>query len=241
DWVLIISWTVFSAIVISAFFVADRTGFKIRRYALIDYVIKGRLRKFRDANWVVKMSFVVSKMVVPLPLLLCCLFSAGIPGYVSIVAVSASLLIAVCWLLARNHVGFWLRFVLYLTVPILLSLVEAERAPWVSPRMFTFYHLCFGIIALFVLLAVKFTREAKGFRMTTMDFLIIFIAVVVPNLPDKSIRSYNLGMLAVEIITLLFGYEFLITELRGSFGALTVLTLLSFMLIGVRGGMGLLN
>jgi UDP-GlcNAc:undecaprenyl-phosphate GlcNAc-1-phosphate transferase len=74
--------------------------------------------------------------------------------------------------------------------------------------------------------------------MTTMDFLVIFIAVVVPNLPDQSIQSHHLGLLAVEIIVMLFSYEVLLTELRKKFTTLTAFTLITLMLIGIRGGMG---
>jgi UDP-GlcNAc:undecaprenyl-phosphate GlcNAc-1-phosphate transferase len=71
--------------------------------------------------------------------------------------------------------------------------------------------------------------------MTTMDFLIIFIAVIVPNLPDPLIQSYHLGLLPVEIIVMLFSYEVLIKELRGKFDALTVSTVITLVLIGIRG------
>jgi UDP-GlcNAc:undecaprenyl-phosphate GlcNAc-1-phosphate transferase len=71
-----------------------------------------------------------------------------------------------------------------------------------------------------------------------MDFLIIFIAVAVPNLPDQSIQSYHLGFLAVEIIVMLFSYEVLLKELRGRFNVLTASTLTALALIGVRGVLG---
>jgi UDP-GlcNAc:undecaprenyl-phosphate GlcNAc-1-phosphate transferase len=71
-----------------------------------------------------------------------------------------------------------------------------------------------------------------------MDFLIIFIAVVVPNLPDQLIQSQHLGLLTVEVIVLLFSYEVLITEFREKFNALTASTLIALILIGIRGVTG---
>jgi hypothetical protein len=59
--------------------------------------------------------------------------------------------------------------------------------------------------------------------------------VVVPNLPDQFIRGQNLGVLAVELIVLLFGYEMLITELRGKFDALAVSTLAGLAVVAIRG------
>jgi UDP-GlcNAc:undecaprenyl-phosphate GlcNAc-1-phosphate transferase len=135
----------------------------------------------------------------------------------------------------KNKMDFYLRFVLYLTIPLILYLIEEGKAAWISARMFTLYHVSFGIIAFLVLLVVKNSRRAKGFRPTPMDFLIIFIAVVVPNLPDQSIQSHHLGLLTVKIIILLFSYEVLIKELRGRFDALTAFTLITLILVGIRG------
>jgi UDP-GlcNAc:undecaprenyl-phosphate GlcNAc-1-phosphate transferase len=50
DWELIASYTVLSILVIGVFAVADRTGFTFKRYRLIDFVVKGRLRKIKDEN-----------------------------------------------------------------------------------------------------------------------------------------------------------------------------------------------
>ncbi|MBI5237004.1 MAG: undecaprenyl/decaprenyl-phosphate alpha-N-acetylglucosaminyl 1-phosphate transferase [Deltaproteobacteria bacterium] len=238
DWVLMTSYTVFSALIISAVVVADRTGFQFKRYPLIDDVVKGRLRRIKDDNWIIRISFSISRMIIPLLFLFSCLLPANVPGYVSVIAVCFSLFILAVWMFVKNHMGFCLRFVLYLTIPLVLYLIEEGKAAWISAKLFAQYHFSFGIIAFFVLLTVKYSKRTKGFRMTTMDFLVIFIAVVVPNLPDQSIQSYHLGLLAVEIIVLLFGYEVLIKELRGRFDALTASTLIALLLIGIRGSTG---
>lgn len=86
-----------------------------------------------------------------------------------------------------------------------------------------------------MILSIKFSRRLQGFRVTTMDYLIIFIAVVVPNFPDQALQGHYLGALAVKLIVLLFGYEMLITELRGKFDALAVSTLAALAVIGLRG------
>src|SRR5208337_3648782 len=225
DWVLMTSYAVFSALVIGVFVVADRTGFHIKRHGLIDYVIKGRLKKLKDSNLVIRISFTIIKIVIPLFLLFSCLLPAKIPGYVPVIALCFGLYILAVRRFFKNHIVFCLRLVLYLTTPLVLWLIQEERAFWVSQTMFSLYDLSFGIIAFFSLLTVRFTRRTKGFRMSTMDFLVIFIAVAVPNLPDQSIQSYHLGFLAVEIIVMLFSCEVLLKELRGRFDALTASTL----------------
>lgn len=239
DWVLIIFYAVFSALILGAFVVADRTGFRFKRKPLIDFTCTSRLRKIKNNNWVIRISFTLAKIIIPTLLLFFCLLPAQIPGYFSLIAACFGLCILASLLFFKDRLGFCLRVALYPAIPLILYLIEEGRVGWMDKKMFMLYHLSFGIIALFALLTVKFSRRMKGFRVTTMDFLILFIAVVIPNLPEQSIQSYHLGFLAVEIIVLLFSIEVLITELRKKFDVLIVFALMILAVLGIRGGMGL--
>jgi UDP-GlcNAc:undecaprenyl-phosphate GlcNAc-1-phosphate transferase len=68
-----------------------------------------------------------------------------------------------------------------------------------------------------------------------MDFLILVIALVVPNLPDPVIRSAQMGELAVKIIALFFSFEVLLGELRGNTNRLTLGVLAGLAVLAVRG------
>lgn len=238
DWVLMASYTAFSALIIGLFAAADRTGFTFRRYPLIEHAVKDKLRKIRSGNWIIKISFTASKIIIPLLFLCSCLLPAKIPRYFSTIAFGFGLLMLLVRIFAKDRMGSCLRFVLYLAVPPALYLIHEGRAPWISPPVFALYNLSFGVIAFFILLTAKFTRRKRGFRMTAMDFLVIFIAVLVPNLPDQSIRSYHMGLMAVEIIVMLFSYEVLIRELGGKLNTLAASTMAALILIGIRGVLG---
>ena len=131
-----------------------------------------------------------------------------------------------------------LRFVIYLMIPLSLYLVEEGRAAWVGAQMLFLYHFMFGVIAFFIILTVMFSRKDEGFRVTTMDFLVIFIAMTIPNIPNQFIQGHRLGFLAVEIIVLLFSYEVMITELQKRINNLAITTAAITSLIAVRGWTG---
>jgi UDP-GlcNAc:undecaprenyl-phosphate GlcNAc-1-phosphate transferase len=116
--------------------------------------------------------------------------------------------------------------------------MEGGRAVWISDKVFFLHHLCLGIVTLFVILTLKFSRRRQGFKLTTMDFLIIFIAIIVPNLPGSSMQSHGLGIMAVTIIVFFFGYEVLINELREEFNAIAMTTFAASLLLAVRGYVG---
>jgi UDP-GlcNAc:undecaprenyl-phosphate GlcNAc-1-phosphate transferase len=137
-----------------------------------------------------------------------------IPGYFAAIAGGLSLLILTCLLIRPSLSATTMRLSLYLVVPFLIYLVESvvRDFPLGANRLF---HMAFGVMVLFVVLTLKFTRRRKGFKTTPMDFLVLFIALLVPNIPDTRIQSLHMGMVAAQIIAFLFGFEVLIGELRG--------------------------
>jgi UDP-GlcNAc:undecaprenyl-phosphate GlcNAc-1-phosphate transferase len=92
-------------------------------------------------------------------------------------------------------------------------------------------------LVFFAVFTLKATRRREGFKLSPLDFIILFVAVLVPNLPDPAIRHFHLGLLAVKIIVIFFVFEVLIGELRGQLKrlgggvvvALTVLVAKSFL------------
>ena len=67
-----------------------------------------------------------------------------------------------------------------------------------------------------------------------MDFLILLVALVVPNIPDPQLASLRMGELAAKIITMFFGFEVLLGELRGQYGRLVVGIIVGLGIIAVR-------
>lgn len=231
-WLFLAGYLLFSAALIGAFTLADKTGFRVPRYHLIDHIIKGKLKRIKVDNFIIRISFEISKLLLPLMFLFVCLLPGKIPGHASAAALGFGVFLVALWVFGRKWMGMGLRLVFYLAIPLVLYLGKGERAAWIGPEMLTGYHLLLVVSSFFVILTIKFSHR---FRVTPLDFLIIFIALVVPNLPDQFIRGQNLGFLAVELIVLLFGYEVLMTELRGKFDALTLSTLAGLAIVAIRG------
>ncbi|HXY55252.1 MAG TPA: MraY family glycosyltransferase [Nitrospirota bacterium] len=238
DWILIVGYAFFCAIVVSLLAALEHNTIRLPRFHAIEKTVKGRLRRIRDNNLIIKVSFGASKLAIPCLLLASCFIPARIPAYVSITALCSSILILGSIFAGKKHLGGSLRLVLYLTIPLILYCIQEGKASWIKDQTLFIYWLCFGSIALFVMLTVTFSRRLQGFRVSTMDFLIIFIAVTVPNLTGQLVEHFNLGQLAVEIIVFFFGYEVLINELREKFYFLAWATFAAMVVLGVRGYMG---
>ena len=238
DWLILILYMAFSAVVLSGFYLAEKTGWKLKRYDLIDQVIKGRLRVLKERNILIRVAFGVLAAGLPLLLLLSCFLPAKIPTSFSLFSLALLGLILVTWFFKKESLGAMLALSLYLSIPFLIFLSEADRVGWMTSELLRPYNLSFGVLTLFVLLILKFTRRKKGFRPTPMDFLILLIALVVPNLPEETFQGYNMGLVTAKILVLFFSYEVLIGELRGEVKGLGVATMATLAVIAVRGFFG---
>jgi UDP-GlcNAc:undecaprenyl-phosphate GlcNAc-1-phosphate transferase len=235
EWFLLIFYLIFSALVVVGFTVTDRSGWKMRRPGLIDLKIKDRLVFLKEKQVLIKVSFHFVQVAVPLLVIITCLLPARMPPYYSWSAAALAGITLMTWIFKKKWLAGTLRLFFYLMVPAVIYLGQTQSSAWMTERLARLYNLSFVALALFVILTLKFTRRKKGFKTTPMDFLIIVIALIVPNLPDPRIQSYNMGFLAVNIIVLFFSFEVLVGELRGKLAQLSVATVVAMLLIAARG------
>ena len=236
EWFLLILYLIFSGVIISGFFIADKTGWKLKRFHF--NILKGRLKVLKEKNILIKVSFRIIEVGVPALLLITCFLPAGVPRYFALFSIGFLGLILIVWLFNKQWMDMSLRFALYLTIPFVIYLSETDLASWVSYELLDPYNLSFVFLIVFVILTLKFTRRTKGFKTSPMDFLILFIALVVPNLPDERIQSFHMGLVAAKIIVLFFSYEVLIGELREDLKRLVLATIPVMVVMAVRGLMG---
>ena len=131
--------------------------------------------------------------------------------------------------------GAVLRLGIYLCVPFIIyqcSACAQNAMPLLLKHLFTLLH---GALAFFVILTLKFTRRRKGFRVTPMDFLVLFVAVVMPYFPNPYVQSMQMGIVATRIVVMIFSYEVLIGELRGQLRGQALLFAGALIFVGLRG------
>jgi UDP-GlcNAc:undecaprenyl-phosphate GlcNAc-1-phosphate transferase len=238
DWLLLFLFLGLSFGFFLTIFTAYKFEWKRRSYNILDSAIKGRLRTLKEKQLIIKISFLVTKFGVPGLLIFNCFLAASIPKTVSVLSLLLLIFIVVFRIVLKKWNINLIRIPLYMVIPFVIYYAETNAVLWATEQMLRVYHIVFATIALFVILTLKFTRR-KGFQSTPMDFLILFIALVVPNLPDENIRSYALGFVAAKMIGLFFSFEVLIGELRSDFVEIAKPTILVLLIIGIKGLVGL--
>jgi UDP-GlcNAc:undecaprenyl-phosphate GlcNAc-1-phosphate transferase len=235
EWFLLIFYLIFSGIIVLGFILTDRIGWKLKRLNIFHTAIKGRLKFLKERFILIKISFYFVEFALPLMVIVSGLIPVGIPGYFCALSLALATGIFLVWVFLRDWLTAMMRIAFYLLVPSVLWLGKTHVAEWIKPQAMGIYNLSFVALALFVVMTLKFTRRQKGFKATPMDFLILVIALVVPNLPDPTIQSFDMGFLAARIIVLFFSFEVLVGELRGQLARLGLATIAALLLVAARG------
>jgi len=235
DWFLAIFYLVFSGIILILFSITDKTGWTFKRTGSFDKVIKGRLKELKERQLFIKISFRILTISVPLLFLFTCFLPSDIPMYFVYFSWGILGFFILIWLFKKKYLGGALRIVFYLIIPFIVYLSHTHTVSWMNEHTTQLYNLSFGGLILFVILTLKFTRRREGFKISPLDFLILFIAMIVPNLPDQWIQSYHLGLIATKIVVLFFSYEVLLGELRNRLHGIGIATIAALMVLTVKG------
>lgn len=235
EWMLLLFYGVFSGTILFLIFLAHQKELRFQRPGLFDRVIKKRLAIFKQEQNLIKMSFGTVELMFPFILVFTCFLPANVPFYVSLMCIVFFLAIIFSNIFKKRYIGGTLRVALYLLIPFLVYVSETERVLWAMNGAFKYYNFSYGILAILVIITIKFSRRQQGFQVTPLDFLILVAALVIPNLPDPRIQSFHMGMMATKVIVLLFTYEVWICELRGRLRRVEMSTMAALLVLGIRG------
>lgn len=234
EWTLLCLYAAFAGTIVIGFYLSQKYGWLISRPDILNRLFIGRLNTLRENNTVIKISFRTIEFGLPGLFLVTGFFVEDVPLYLSVVCIACTLLICIIWFVKKSFLSRILRICLYLTIPFVTYLSQANPHH-LSKAVFYTHSLSFIVIFIFVILTLKYTRREKGFRSTPMDFLILFIALVLPNFSGGFHLTHQIGLLTVKILIFFFGFEILAGELRGRMDFLGYSTVAALLLVTAKG------
>ena len=213
DWLIISFYIVFSISVLLIFHLFNKTEYCIKRDGFINS-IKLQLSPLKDRGQVIKYSFGIVKIGVPTLLMFNIIYQ--LPGNANYFILSIIILIflLVAWSTNNDVLNKISKIALYLFTPFIILNCDQELTASISIFLNMVYNLFYFILLLAVFVTMKFTRRANGFKSSTLDFLVIFIIILIPNLPAENIKGHLLGLVAVKTVIIYYSYEVLVGELR---------------------------
>jgi len=237
DGLLLGGYLVFSILVISLFTVAARNGWRLKTPDpdLRDFFGSTYLRRMKVEGRVIRSLFRVLEIGLPVLLVITCLLPANLPGYVTPGAAVFLALILAVWRFRKDRLGDVVRVTLFLVIPFVVYLSTNDRVAWAGGATLLVYRLSFGALALVDIAVSKLSKRKDGFKSTPLDFLIVFLAVVVPNLPEQNLRAYSMGLVAAKTIVFYFSFEVLMAEQRDRHDTLAAGTVAALAILLVKG------
>lgn len=234
DWLIIALYVAFSACVVAFLTVAPVFGWRVHeqveragtRHAPIWI---GWLR--RDQR-MLKGAFYAAVVAIPAFFFVGAFFVASVPKDIG--ALALVLLVALLAVYVRHrHRPFSLfeKGSVYVAGICLVYLMQ------LSPDAFERFGVYCSVlfVAMSVAVAVGFRVGAERFRVTPMDFLVILIALVVPNVPELHMKVQHLGVATAMIIVLLYSIELVLNNVWRRWDVMRFTTYVTLAVLGVRG------
>jgi UDP-GlcNAc:undecaprenyl-phosphate GlcNAc-1-phosphate transferase len=235
DWLLLGGYLGFSVAAVFLLSLANRSGWHPNPEAFLPIFPGFRaLKDVKRKGSFIKPAFRALRVGLSMLLGFTCLLPAGLPSYAPFFALGFAGLIAAVWTFRREMTGDAVRLTLYLFIPFVVYESSLGPPGWALGVPLRLYNGTFFLLAVLVILVSKFSRRMKGFQSTPLDFLIFFLALVVPNLPEANIQAYHLGKVAAKIVIFYFSYEVLMGELQGKFGGVALGTVAALLVLFAR-------
>ncbi|MCA9471162.1 MAG: undecaprenyl/decaprenyl-phosphate alpha-N-acetylglucosaminyl 1-phosphate transferase [Nitrospirales bacterium] len=159
--------------------------------------------------------------------------ASNIPFEITASIMGLVLLLMIGLLFSQSAISLITRMGLYLGCTFVLYLTQ-EFLTVNTVNVHVMISVFFGLLVVLLLLAIHLD-ETKQFLVNPMDYLLLFLAVVIPFLPDILMGGINLGLLLARLIILFFCCEVLLQAFADKvyqFGYLSALILLG---IGLQG------
>lgn len=203
---VLIAYVFVMAAVFSVFSLMGRGRFRFSRptYPVLSEPAKKEGGRFSLADWPMRLLGIG----VPLFLILSVFAPARIPSDFGWLAIGLFALLLVGFRVFRQSAPLLVRLGLYTGGAFVVYLNEQAPAGWpVEIVLNSFY----GALAVLVVIAVRLNRE-EPFEATPLDYLFLFVVLIVPVLPEIRVAEISMGLLAAKLLVLFFAYELLMSR-----------------------------
>jgi UDP-GlcNAc:undecaprenyl-phosphate/decaprenyl-phosphate GlcNAc-1-phosphate transferase len=188
--------------------------------------------RFVNGPWLVNMPIRFLAVAVPLFLIALVFFPSKVPndvGYLSLVVFAVVLL---GFLFSSRVVPYFVRGGLYVGTTFLLYVCESSGVGSM-PVVTMAHNIFFVVVAIMVLLIIRFNEENR-FQTTPLDYLMVFLAVMFPFLPEVSVDISHLGIFAAKLMVLFFSFEVLLHAFSTHVRQLGLVSLWILFGLGIR-------
>jgi UDP-GlcNAc:undecaprenyl-phosphate GlcNAc-1-phosphate transferase len=234
DWVLLSIYLLFACIVSGIFYLFHKTDYRINRTGSIK-VLKARLKPLKDRGQIIKFSYGIVRIAVPALIFFNAFFQQFGNTIYLLLSASFLILIVLAWFIDKKTLNRFAKVALYFFTPFMIYRCDLTLYANLSPLLIGIYNSLYLVLLASMFLTMKLTRRSNGFKSSTLDFLVIFVILLIPNLPDSALKGYLLGLVAVKTVILYYSYEVLTGEMRRTSNQFSISAAVFILILGAKG------
>jgi UDP-GlcNAc:undecaprenyl-phosphate GlcNAc-1-phosphate transferase len=239
DWLITALYGIFCLVLIGFLKAAVSAGWRMHSHQHQPYtpVVPGWIEWLRKDQRILKIAFYFGAVAIPSYLFLGAFFVERVPRDIGALALALLIVLLILYFRHR-HKPFSIieracTYVAGICVVYLVQVMPGALADFSLYRNTLF-------VAMTVAVAIGFRFSKERFRITPMDFLVIFVALVVPNLPDDKFQADDVGMGVAMLIVLLYGMELVLNNIWRQWDVMRLTTYVTLAVLGLRGVIGAL-
>jgi UDP-GlcNAc:undecaprenyl-phosphate GlcNAc-1-phosphate transferase len=190
------------------------------------------ITRFVNGPWLTDLPIRFLAVVVPMFLIALVFVPSSIPSDVGYLSIAVFVVVLLGLSFSTQIAPYFVRGGLYVGTTFLLYACEGSRDGSLSTLVIA-HNTFFIVVAVMVLLSLRFNPDNR-FQTTPLDYLMVFLAVTFPLLPEVSADMSHLGVLAVKLIVLFFSFELLLHAFANRVQQLGLVSLWILFGLGIR-------
>jgi UDP-GlcNAc:undecaprenyl-phosphate GlcNAc-1-phosphate transferase len=226
DITILAVYGVFCSAVTGILYFAQHRGWRMPRFSQRRL---NQLKKLGRDGLFARLAHGYVLVAMPIFMITSAVFASGMSGDIALLGLILLLLCSLEWIRNRQARISWTeRGVIYIVAAVLLYMAELGRAPMPLSQLF------FGALAIAVVLGFRYSADT-GFAATPSDFLIIFLAIALPILPQAQQIVPLWTAYIPKLVVLYYGIEMALSQLSGRRNMVRTLTFTTLGIVLIRG------
>ena len=234
DLLLLFSYLLFSFIVLSVFHISKKSNWKFHNTEVEkESLIGNRVKWMIDSGILTTGPHLILKLGVPLVFIVSVLVSdAELNKNIAILSFGLLVLFVLSLTIAQGRVTIFEKAVSY--VVCVLSIYLLQNSELIKKEYYEIVNYCFILLALAFAFKVRFAKD-RSFQVTPLDFLVVFLVIVVSNIPDLNFDESHLGEMAIKMIVMFYAVEAVLNAISGKLALIRVGILSTLAIVLIRG------
>ena len=189
------------------------------------------VRGLRDKGWLTIVPTQFLKLVIPLVFISSFVFAEQVQTDMAVLAAALIFIMLMAFLLKLKAIDAIEKAVVYVVAVMAIYFMLLGDY---DLEIKNIINILFFMMAVSFALRIRFSTD-KTFQITPLDYLVIILVIIVPNLPEAHLGDSDMGEMAVKLIILFYTSEAVMGLKKNNWDLLRLGTLTALSILAIRG------